>query len=69
MLYRMLHHVPVLSSAVLTYLAPLPGDLMVDATVGAGGHARLIAQRVVPDGKVLGLDQDEEMLKLAKAFR
>src|SRR2546423_7651635 len=63
---HMLQHVPVLSSAVLHYLAPSPGDVVVDATVGAGGHARLIVERVGPAGKVLGLDQDEEMLNLAK---
>jgi 16S rRNA (cytosine1402-N4)-methyltransferase len=54
-------------STVLTHLAPVPGDHMVDATVGVGGHARLIAEKILPGGKVLGLDQDEQMLKLAKA--
>src|SRR5207237_9670070 len=67
MLYLMPHHIPVLPSAVLTYLTPVSGDIMVDATVGAGGHGRLLAERVMPAGKILGLDQDEEMLKLAEA--
>ena len=36
-------HVPVLPAEVLDALAPAPGQTIVDATVGAGGHARLIA--------------------------
>jgi 16S rRNA (cytosine1402-N4)-methyltransferase len=62
-----LPHVPVLPAEVLDHLAPAPGEVMVDATVGAGGHARLIAERLGPSGKLLALDQDEEMLKLARA--
>ena len=43
----MQQHTPVLPSAVLHYLAPAPGTIIVDATVGAGGHARLLAERDV----------------------
>jgi 16S rRNA (cytosine1402-N4)-methyltransferase len=39
---------------------------MVDATVGAGGHAQLIAERLVPNGQLIALDQDETMLALAR---
>jgi 16S rRNA (cytosine1402-N4)-methyltransferase len=57
---------PVLPAEVLHFLAPAPGEIIVDATVGAGGHARLIAERVVPGGRLIGLDQDPAMLDLAR---
>jgi 16S rRNA (cytosine1402-N4)-methyltransferase len=59
-------HLPVLPAEVLRYLDPKPGEVIVDATVGAGGHARLIAERLVPDGRLIGLDQDAAMLALAR---
>lgn len=61
------HHVPVLAREVVQFLAPAPGQLLVDATVGAGGHARLLAERVAPGGRVIGLDQDPFMLELARS--
>src|SRR5262245_44109409 len=59
-------HVPVLPREVLALLDPRPGEVWVDATVGAGGHARLFAERVGPAGRVIGLDQDPTMLVLAR---
>src|SRR5262245_53912775 len=59
-------HVPVLPAAVLEFLAPAPGQVVVDATVGAGGHARLLAERVAPAGRLIGLDRDAAMLDLAR---
>src|SRR5579884_4238295 len=59
-------HVAVLPAEVLHWLAPAPGQIFVDATVGAGGHTRLLAEVVGPTGRVLGLDQDESMLRLAR---
>ncbi|GBD35215.1 Ribosomal RNA small subunit methyltransferase H [bacterium HR36] len=59
-------HVPVLLSAVLEYLAPQPGQIIADVTVGAGGHAQAIAQRLGPTGTLLALDQDPTMLALAQ---
>jgi len=59
-------HVAVMSAEVLEYLAPAPGQILVDATVGAGGHTRLLAERVVPTGRVIGLDQDAAMLERAR---
>ena len=58
-------HVSVLPAEVLEYLAPQPGQVIVDATVGVGGHARLLAERLGPTGRLIGLDQDAAMLKLA----
>jgi 16S rRNA (cytosine1402-N4)-methyltransferase len=59
-------HIPVLPAVVLEYLAPAPGQILVDATVGAGGHARLLAERLGPSGKLIGLDKDAIMLALAR---
>jgi 16S rRNA (cytosine1402-N4)-methyltransferase len=59
-------HLPVLAAEVLAYLAPRPGQVLVDATVGAGGHARLLAERLGPTGKLIGLDGDPTMLALAQ---
>ena len=51
--------------AVLGLLAPAPGKRIVDATVGAGGHAEAIARRVADRGELIVLDRDPEMLELA----
>jgi 16S rRNA (cytosine1402-N4)-methyltransferase len=59
-------HVAVLPAEVLRYLDPQPGQTIVDATVGAGGHARLLAERVGPGGLLIGLDQDAGMLGYAE---
>lgn len=56
-------HVPVLAEEVLHWLDPRPGELWVDATLGGGGHTRLIAGRIQPGGRVLGLDHDPTMLE------
>jgi 16S rRNA (cytosine1402-N4)-methyltransferase len=59
-------HQPVLVRAVLEALALAPGQTVVDATVGAGRHARLICERLGPAGRLIALDQDASMLELAR---
>src|SRR5262249_8312552 len=59
-------HVPVLPAAVLEYLAPAAGQTLVDATLGAGGHARLLAGRLAPGGRLVALDRDPAMIELAR---
>src|SRR4029450_4387725 len=44
--------------AVLALLAPEPGDVAFDCTLGFGGHARAILERVQPGGRLIGLDVD-----------
>jgi 16S rRNA (cytosine1402-N4)-methyltransferase len=58
-------HVSVLPQEVIKLLDPQPGEVWVDATTGAGGHTRQIAERVGPNGHVFALDQDAKMLELA----
>lgn len=43
---------------IIEWLRPQPGQILVDGTLGGGGHARLLAERVGAEGRVLGLDRD-----------
>src|SRR3954454_21816799 len=51
-------HLPVLVAEVMSMLAPAPGSLQIDATVGGGGHTERILEATNPDGRLLGLDAD-----------
>jgi len=59
-------HAPVLPAETIRLLDPQPGQAWVDCTVGAGGHSRLLAEKVGPTGRLIGLDQDPTMLDLAR---
>ncbi len=59
-------HEPVLLAEVVEWLRPAPGKWLVDATVGLGGHASALLERLVPGGRLLGLDCDAEALALAR---
>ncbi len=56
-------HQPVMPDEVLGTLAPQPGSLQIDATVGGGGHTERILEAASPDGRVLGLDADEAAIE------
>jgi 16S rRNA (cytosine1402-N4)-methyltransferase len=58
-------HVPVLLDEVVEWLQPRPGATIVDGTVGGGGHARVLAERVGEGGLVVGLDRDPAALNAA----
>ena len=51
-------HLPVLAEEVMLMLAPAPGSLQIDATLGGGGHTERILEANHPDGRLLGLDAD-----------
>ena len=51
-------HIPVLADEVRELLAVRPGETVVDATFGAGGHARLLAQDLAGQGKLVAIDRD-----------
>jgi len=59
-------HVPVLAAEVLALLDPQPGQTVVDCTLGGGGHARLLAERVRPGGRLIALDHDPGMIERAR---
>ena len=51
-------HRPIMVAEILEVLSPQPGGIAVDATLGYGGHARAILERLQPGGRLLGLDVD-----------
>jgi 16S rRNA (cytosine1402-N4)-methyltransferase len=51
-------HVPVLAGELLDLAAPAPGETAVDCTFGAGGHARLVGERLGPSGSLVCIDRD-----------
>jgi 16S rRNA (cytosine1402-N4)-methyltransferase len=53
---------------VLEYLDCRPGGIYVDATFGGGGHTAAILEASSPDGQVIGLDRDREVLTMAEDF-
>ncbi|MBP6964268.1 MAG: 16S rRNA (cytosine(1402)-N(4))-methyltransferase RsmH [Armatimonadetes bacterium] len=58
-------HVPVMVAEVLHYLDPQTGQTVVDGTVGGAGHAFEIASRIMPGGRLIGIDRDGEALAAA----
>ncbi len=59
-------HVPVLLAQVIEWLSPAAGGIFVDGTLGAGGHARALAERVAPGGMIVGVDRDPAAVAAAE---
>ncbi len=59
-------HLPVLLHEVLDHLDLRPGLIVVDGTVGAGGHSSKILPQIEPEGRLIGLDRDPMMLAFAR---
>jgi len=59
-------HQPVLLKEIIEYLDPKPGDKIIDATLGGGGHAMVLAEKVAPDGKILGIELDPVLFQEAQ---
>jgi 16S rRNA (cytosine1402-N4)-methyltransferase len=55
-------HVPVMMDEVLRFLQPRSGSYYIDGTLGGGGHTAALLEHSEPDGKVLGIDADEQAL-------
>ena len=60
-------HVPVLLNETIEGLQVQPGRYFIDCTVGSGGHAAAILERILPGGKLLGIDADSEAIRIAEA--
>ncbi len=58
-------HVPVMLAEILEGLDPRPGGVVVDGTLGGGGHSRALAERVGPGGTVIALDRDPAAIAAA----
>ncbi len=61
-------HRPVMLDEVISFIKPGKGDVIVDATIGAGGHSCEILKLIGPEGLLIGIDKDEEILKIADKY-
>ncbi|HDH31629.1 MAG TPA: 16S rRNA (cytosine(1402)-N(4))-methyltransferase [Candidatus Wolfebacteria bacterium] len=59
-------HKPVLLNETIKILDPKPGEFFIDGTIGSGGHAVKIFEKIMPNGKLLGIDLDENNLKIVR---
>lgn len=62
----MQYHIPVLTNEVLGLLDPAKDDVVVDCTLGTGGHSEAVLKKSGGTGKVIGIDADERNLAIAK---
>jgi 16S rRNA (cytosine1402-N4)-methyltransferase len=62
-------HVPVLAEEVRRLLAVQPGETVVDATFGAGGHASLLASDLRGEGRLIAIDRDPAARDYFEGFR
>ena len=56
-------HVPIMTEEVLACLNPKPGEIVIDCTLGYGGHASEFIKRIGPTGKLIALDVDSTELE------
>ncbi len=61
------YHVPVMLAETLDALQPEPGGVFLDCTLGGGGHAQAVLEKIVPGGRLVGIDQDQDALEAAGA--
>lgn len=61
-------HIPVLAPELLDLVAPVEGETVVDCTFGAGGHSRLIAERIGASGYLVCMDRDPAAAERYEAF-
>lgn len=61
-----MQHIPVLAEEVVAGLALEPGAIVIDGTVGLGGHAKLLLDVIGPSGQLYGFDRDERNLEMAR---
>ncbi|MDO9536522.1 MAG: 16S rRNA (cytosine(1402)-N(4))-methyltransferase RsmH [Bacillota bacterium] len=59
-------HIPVMLNEVLFYLKPAPGKIIVDGTLGGGGHAEAVLKKLLPGGKLIGIDRDDDAIRASR---
>ena len=59
------HHIPVLFDEIIELLDCKPGHTIVDGTLGGGGHAQAVLERILPGGTLIGIDRDPDALEAA----
>lgn len=59
-------HLPVMQEEVIEMLKPRQNGVYIDATVGPGGHSEEILEHIGPAGVLIGIDRDDEALKMAE---
>jgi 16S rRNA (cytosine1402-N4)-methyltransferase len=65
-----LRHQPIMLREAMDFLRPAPGNVAIDCTLGGGGHARCILERIGPRGKLIGIDVDRlELERTTTALR
>jgi len=62
----LIEHIPVLLNEVIEYLNLKENKLIIDCTIGEGGHAKKILESLGPSGILLGIDQDQDALVAAR---
>lgn len=69
MLERQSHkfHLPVMRKEIVEYLQLNKGQIVLDCTIGAGGHASELLELLGPSGRLIGIDQDQEAIDAAKS--
>ena len=60
------NHIPVMSNEILSYLKIVSDGVYIDGTIGPGGHATPILNKLGKHGKLIGIDRDEEALKICR---
>jgi 16S rRNA (cytosine1402-N4)-methyltransferase len=60
-------HIPVLPKEVIEGMNPQPGDVVIDGTLGGGGHARELLNRIGSTGRLIGFDRDPQAVESTRA--
>ncbi len=60
------NHISAMPEEVMHYLAPKPGKIYVDGTLGGAGHSEAILERIMPGGTLIAIDQDIDAINNAK---
>jgi 16S rRNA (cytosine1402-N4)-methyltransferase len=60
------NHIPVMLNEVIHYLNCRPGKIYADCTLGGAGHTRAVLEKIMPDGFLIGLDQDNDAIHHAE---